>query len=187
MTSILAICGRISHNQFKCHYVRNQKLFIKFLLSFQNLHKKISLLYLRNYWLQTTLLLKSPESPLPEHPWVVNVLMSPKHYWNFPSNTFILLIHRSKKNWVGKRYPWFDLKFYDYLLTFWLSLTGILVIQGRIFHNQFKCNYLRNWNLLSPFHGVSEFCIKFCAFWKKKIRFLAKVFVKLFILNELVM
>ena len=36
---ILRIIGRISPNQFKCDYLRNQKLFLKFSLRFWNLRK----------------------------------------------------------------------------------------------------------------------------------------------------
>ena len=39
LTSILVIIGRISGNQFKCNYLRNQKFFLTFTLHFGNLHQ----------------------------------------------------------------------------------------------------------------------------------------------------
>ena len=45
MTSILVIIGRISWQQFKCNYLRNQKLFLfKFSLHFLNLHRILNIL-----------------------------------------------------------------------------------------------------------------------------------------------
>ena len=39
MTSILFVKVTIHGNQFKCHYLRNKKTFLKFLLHFWNLHQ----------------------------------------------------------------------------------------------------------------------------------------------------
>ena len=39
LTSVLAIIGRISGNQFKCNYLRNQKFFLTFSLHSGNLHQ----------------------------------------------------------------------------------------------------------------------------------------------------
>ena len=43
MTSILAAICRISHNNFKRHYLRNKRLFLDFLLHFWNVHEILSI------------------------------------------------------------------------------------------------------------------------------------------------
>ena len=42
MSSILVVIGRITRNQFKCNYLRNQKL-LKFSLHFWNQHQIVSI------------------------------------------------------------------------------------------------------------------------------------------------
>ena len=116
---------------------KKTKLFVKFWLHFWNLQKILNIFkasdfpYFRNYWLWETYLLKYLKGTLPEHPSTVNVLTGSKHSWNLHDSTFILLLHHSEINWVGKRLSLSD-------------MASILVIIGRISGNQFRCNYLLN-------------------------------------------
>ena len=81
MTSILVIIGGISGNQFKCNYLRNQKVFVKFPSPFWNLHKILNIvkknMSLIHYLNLSKIIdyghLKGPAS---EHPSAVNVLKS---------------------------------------------------------------------------------------------------------------
>ena len=50
-------------------------------------------LYLLNYWLQETWLLKCVKGPVSKHPLAVNVLTDPKYCWNLHGSTFILFLH----------------------------------------------------------------------------------------------
>ena len=111
MKCILAILGRISRNQFKCNYLRNKQFFVKFPLCLWSFNKGLNILkrrwasylkYLRNYWPRKTWLLKCQKGPVSEHLLPVNVLTGPKQCWNLHSSTFILLLHHSNMNEVGK-------------------------------------------------------------------------------------
>ena len=112
--SIPVVIRRIYRYQFKRIYLKNQKCFALLLLRFLNLHqilniwrKKMSLIvcvfkYFWNYWLQKMWLLKCIKDPVSENPLAVNVLTSPRNYWNLQKSIFILLFHHSEPNWVRK-------------------------------------------------------------------------------------
>ena len=133
MTSILAIIGGISGNQFKCNYLRNQKVFVEFPLSFWNLHKILNIvkknMSLIHYLSLSKIIdyghLKGPAS---EHPSAVNVLKYYKHCLNVLSSVYILLLYYFKMNWVEKRLSLSDLKSYDCLLTHWMPMASILAM-----------------------------------------------------------
>ena len=59
-------------------------------------------------------------------------------------STSILLFYQLGKNWVGKCLSFKYLKSWECLLIYWLPMTSILFVKGRIYLNQFNCNYLRN-------------------------------------------
>ena len=72
----------------------------------------------------------------------------------------------------------------NYSLTRWLPTTSILVVMGRIYRYQFKCNYLKKQSYFLDFFFF--FCIigiyiKFWTFWKKrrKMSLIVQVFLKL--------
>ena len=46
-------------------------------------------------------------------------------------------------------------------------MASVLFFIGRIYPNQFKCNYLRNKNFFSIFSSIFEMFIKFWKFFKK--------------------
>ena len=52
-------------------------------------------------------------------------------------------------------------------LTRWLPTTNILIIIGRIYCHQCKCNYLKNQKDFLNFYGIFGMYIKFWKFWKK--------------------
>ena len=91
VTRILVIIRRISRNHFKCNYLKNQTIFLEIWLRFWNLHELSKILkkrwawqlkYLRYYWLRKTRFLKYLKGSVWEPPAAVNMLTSPKHFWN---------------------------------------------------------------------------------------------------------
>ena len=108
----------------------------------------------------------------------VNVLTSPKNSWHLQKGTFILLSHHSEPNWVTESYLSSDLRFEECLLRSWVPTTSILVVIERIYHYQFKSNYLKNHKFFAAFFCIFRICIKFPMFWKK-MSFIGQVFLKL--------
>ena len=79
----ISVKARVSHNQFKCNYLKTKKYFLNFLLHFWNLNitwntlkNKISLrdISWSSYRLQSAGLLKCLKSLVSEHLWTVNML-----------------------------------------------------------------------------------------------------------------
>ena len=54
-------------------------------------------MYLRNYRLQKTWLLKCLKSPVSEHLWTVNMLKGPKHCLNLHGSTFAIFFEHYKR------------------------------------------------------------------------------------------
>ena len=96
-----------------------------------------------SYWLRNMCLFNCITGLVFENPLAVNVLTSPKNSWNLQKNTFIQLFHHSEPNCVRKTDFKSDLRFWDCLLTRWLPTTSILVVIERIYHYQFKSNYVK--------------------------------------------
>ena len=89
MTSIVFVVARMYFNQFKCNYLRNEKLFLNFLLNFRNLHQVLNkqnppsyLMYFSNYKKRKTYLAKCLESYVSELSSTLNILKGPKLCWN---------------------------------------------------------------------------------------------------------
>ena len=101
-----------------------------------------------------------------ENPLAVNVLRSPKNPWHLQKSTFILPFHHSESNWVTESYFSSDLRLYDCLLRSWVPTTSILVVIERIYHYQFKCNYLKTHQFFADFFCLFWIYIKFPMFWK---------------------
>ena len=119
------------------------------LLQFSNISKKRGTsepMYSRNYGLWKTLIEKCLESPVSEHCSTVNTLKDPKHCCNLYGSPFIIFSHQSHGNTVGKYIQQWYLEAKECLLIYWLLITSILFVIGRIYRSQFRCNYLRNKN-----------------------------------------
>ena len=119
-------------------------------------------MYFWTYGLRKTWLDKCLKSPVSEDPLTSNMVNGPKHCWNLNDATFTIFIDplEGKSGWkiVSDSYA----KYYDCLLTHWLSMTSILFLIETIYCNIFRCNYLRNKKTFSNF---------FLAFWKRGLNF----------------
>ena len=63
-------------------------------------------------------------------------------------------------------------------------MTSIPAAICRIYGKYFKRHYLRKKNFFPIFYCISEMCMKFKAFSKKKMSILAQLFPKLLMLKE---
>ena len=112
-------------------------------------------MYFRNHGLRRACLSKYLISPVSEHGSPVNMLKGPKHCWNLHSTTFIMFSqHDEDGKRVGKCFCYWNLKSWHCLLTYWLRITSINFVIGRIYRNQFKCSYLRNKKIFSEFFAL---------------------------------
>ena len=91
-------------------------------------------------------LLKHLEGLASEHHSVINVLTGSKHRWKQQRITNILFSHEFMVNCVWKRLLYSDHKSLDCLLTHWLPMTSIPDAICRIFCNNFKRYYLKNFS-----------------------------------------
>ena len=112
-------------------------------------------------------LIKCKTGLLSGNPLVVNVLTSPKNFWNLQKRVFILLFHQSGPNWVRKNYFPSDLRFWDCLLRRWLPTTSILVVRDRIYTYQFKSIDLKHQRPFAIFFCIFGVYMKFAMLWKK--------------------
>ena len=84
------------------------------------------LIYFQNYRLQKAWLVKCLKSSASEYLWRVNILKCPKHWWNLHGSSFVRFFYQSERIPVWKILSYQDLKSWDCLLTYRLSMTGIL-------------------------------------------------------------
>ena len=133
---------------------KKQKTFYVFLLRFCNLNQILNIL-------------KKKITHINMNIKIINMLKGPKHCWNLNGATFIIFSHHCKANRVGKCLSWWYLKSLHCSLTYWLPITSIFLVIGRIYRNQLKFNYLRNKKLLLNFLLYFWFYIKFLKSWKK--------------------
>ena len=102
MTSIIALKGKISSKNFKCICLKKQKTSYQFLFHFWNLHqifnilgknvRRIAQIFLK-YWLQKTLILQCLKDFVSGRPLAVDILTSPKYYWNLTDSTFAQMVY----------------------------------------------------------------------------------------------
>ena len=64
-----------------------------------------------SYWLRNMCLFKCITGLNSANPLTVNVLTSPKNFWNLQKSTLILLSDHFGLKWVSKGYFWSDLRF----------------------------------------------------------------------------
>ena len=115
------------------------------------------------------------KSLISEHLSTVNMLKGAKHCWNLYTSTFIIFLHHSEGNWKCL-FSWY-LKSHECLLIHWLPMTFVLLVVVRIYHNNFKCNYLKK-QFPSFFAAFLKFISKFELF-EKMMAVIAYVFPKL--------
>ena len=99
------------------------------------------LLHFGNYRMWKTRLDHSLKNTVPEHPFTVNMLNSPKLLSNMHETTSIIFFHHSSA-WFGKYLRSWYVKSYGCFLTHWLPMTIILFKIVRICRPGFKCKYL---------------------------------------------
>ena len=140
-------------------------------MKFRTFWKKLGLslaYYYRNFCIGKRCLLKRLKGLAWKHHSVINVLTVSKHCWNQHGTPIFLFSHEFEINWVGKCLPKSYPKSSDCYLTRWLPMTSILVALYRISGNNFKRHYLKKKRLFQIFYCISEICIKFRTFWKKR-------------------
>ena len=101
-------------------------------------------MYFRTYWLRKTWLDKCLKSRVSEDPSRSNMVSGPKHCWNLNDSAFTIFIDPCESNSGWKSLPDSYAKYYECLLTHWLSMTSILFLIRTIYWNIFRCNYLTN-------------------------------------------
>ena len=102
------------------------------------------------------------------HHSVINVLMGWKDCWSQHGTTIFRFFHEFEINWVGNSLPKSHLESSDCLLTRWL--------RWQVFPSQYADFLTTTWNdfisrrkaFLWNFYCISEMCIKFRKFWKKR-------------------
>ena len=94
---------------------------------------------IRQTWLDKCL-----RSPVWEDSSTSNMVNGPKRCWNMKESTFTVFIDPCEVNsgWkcVSERYA----KSWDFFLTHWQQITGILFLREALYSNIFRCNYLKN-------------------------------------------
>ena len=131
------------------------------------------------YGLRKTWLDKCLKSPVSEDPLTSNMVNGPKHCWNLNDGTFTIFIDplEGKSGWkiVSDSYA----KYYDCLLTHWLSMTSILFLIETIYCNIFRCNYLTKKKTFSdPFLHFANLDTNL-KISKKRLTFIANVSLNL--------
>ena len=120
---------------------QKQKNFVHFLLHFWNLDYILNILKQKmtitafvvpklrtpKAWLDKCL-----KSPVSENPSARNMVNVPKHCWNRHHSTFITFIDHCRENSVRKSLSYWHSKFWDWLLTYWLSMKSIFFFIGTI-------------------------------------------------------
>ena len=136
------------------------------------------LLHLFHFFFWKTWLEKFLKRPVTEHCSTVNMLKDPKQCWNLQISIFIKFPYKSEESRVKKFPSYWYLKSYDSFLTHSLAMTSILFVRGRIYSNQFKCNYLTKKNFLSIFTPFLKSISNFQHF-ENKMTVIAHVFPEL--------
>ena len=126
MPGILAAIRGTYNNQFKCTYLKNQKLFAHILILFQNRHKTLNILKKnlnsqltcsRNYSLREIWILECVAGLVSEDFSAVSVLTGPTHCKTLQNQTFILHFLHSSIVKAGKRPFQSDVKSQDCMLS----------------------------------------------------------------------
>ena len=102
------------------------------------------------------------------HHSVIKVLMGWKDCWSQHGTTIFRFFHQFEINWVGNSLPKAHLESSDCLLTRWL--------RRQVFPSQYADFLTTIWNdffsrrkaFLWNFYCISEMCMKFRTFWKKR-------------------
>ena len=141
MESILFFILTISRYQFRCNYVRNKKLFLQFLLHFQNLseilnalNKKMTLtaFVFRKLRTPKTWSGKCLKKLVSEDVSRNNMVNVSRHCWNLHRSTFIRFIGHWQGNCVQKLLSYWHAKSWDCLLTHWLLIKSTLFLTETI-------------------------------------------------------
>ena len=163
MTSIVFLIEIVYWNIFRCNYLRKIKLFLILFcillneIQFWTMSRKrwfSQLMYFWTYGLQKSWLGKCLKSPLSEDSSTSNMVNGPEGCWNLMDRTFTIFIDPCESNSGWKSLSDSHAKYYNCLLTHWLSMTSILFLIETIYWNIFSCNYLKNKKLF-----VILFCI----------------------------
>ena len=154
MTSIIALKGKISSKNFKCICLKKQKTSYQFLFHFWNLHqifnilgknvRRIAQIFLK-YWLQKTLILQCLKDFVSGRPLAVDILTSPKYYWNLTDSTFAQMVY-----FLGK----FTTEFEFFLFMARILASGSQWVQKQSY--DFRCyqercfptQYLPKWQII---------------------------------------
>ena len=127
----------------------------------------------------------SLKNTVPEHPFTVNMLKSPKLLSNLHESTSIIFFHHSSP-WFGKYLPSWYVKSYGCFVTHWLPMTIILFKIVRICRPRFKCKYLENQQFFNNFLLHLWNLHQILNILKKKTILIATLFGKLQNVKDLV-
>ena len=188
MASILFNIARICNSQFKCKYLKNEKLFLNFLLHFWNLHQifkilKEKIIVIAHVFpkFQTVKNFVTPLSKKgrfrkrfdSQHVKMSQILA--KSAREHLDHVFL----HFEESWFRKRLPSFQVKSKGCFLTHWVWMASILFNIARICNSQFKCKYLKNEKIFLNFLFHVWNLHQILNILKKKMMVIANIFSNL--------